>query len=82
MPGQHIIKFFIYLAAVSCFYIVWSPVMNLLSTSVDCGGLTDCSNMLGYLNTLQPFFLFIALVLGVIWLLVKGINASDRDVPL
>jgi len=80
MPGQHIIKFFIYLAGVSLFYILFKQVIDVLKTQPQCGGLTDCNDTLGYLNAFEPYFLFVALIVGVLWLIVKGINASDRNV--
>jgi len=80
MPGQHIIKFFIYLAAVSIFYILFKQVIDVLKTQPQCGTISDCTDTLGYLNTFEPYFLFVALLVGVIWLIVKGINASNREV--
>ena len=80
MPGQHLIKYFIYLAGGSLFYILFKQVIDVLKTQPQCGILTDCNDTLGYLNTFEPYFLFIALIVGTLWLIIKGINVSERDV--
>lgn len=83
MPGQHLIYYFVYLAAMSLTYMIFfSPLINALKTSPpqQCGIIAECTETLGYLNSFEPYFLFVGLILGTLWLIVKGINASEREV--
>ena len=81
MPAQHIIFYFIFLAGVSLFHLVFfKPLIAVLQTQPQCGSLTDCTNTLNSVNAFEPFFLMVAVIVGTLWLIVKGINASERDV--
>jgi|TARA_B100000029_G_scaffold477714_1_gene523052 nucleoside recognition membrane protein YjiH len=80
MPGQTLIKYFWYLLCCSLFYIVIDIVVEQLKTQAQCGAITHCVDMVANLNAIQPFFLLIAVIIGTLWLIVKGINASEREV--
>lgn len=83
MPGQHIIQYFIYLAGMSLAYmLLFKPLFDALKATPpqQCGIITECTDTLGYLNSFEPYFLFVGLIVGTLWLIVKGINASERDV--
>mgnify|MGYP003632789646 CR=1 FL=1 len=80
MPGQHIIWYVLYLVALSLFYILFKPLINILKEQTQCGDIAHCTDTLGYLNAFEPYFLFVGLIIGTLWLIIKGINVSERDV--